>query len=368
VNSPETGWITVSTLSAVGLSVSEGVLMKRCGYSAGLIGLGLWLVPLFLIGGLVPPGVAAAQTGNVLLDFQFPPELSQQNLPANVDPAQQQQILYQGDYVTTQSTTLGSREAWEGATGVEGGAVATRSVGLELGFDATFTSGLSLYTVPVAYRLRSGIKLLAAVPLVRRVGKEGEVEDLGDITTSVSWRWGSPLSLLGVTTAIVKAPTGEPNSRDEGEFLPTGTGSWDYAIYQTFVRRLGRWRVDLTAGYRLNTRADFDADVVDGGGSERIELRNGNAANLIIGVDREVPQVAGLVAGLKADVRTIASTTLTVDDAAQSTPGAFTAIDLVPTLQWFVGPGTPLRLGLRIPVNHRDNRDIAFDLGLTRAF
>jgi len=311
---------------------------------------------------------AAAQTGNVLLDFQFPPELSQQNLPATIDSAAQEQILYPGDYITTQSTTFGSREAWEGAAGVEGDTVATRSAGLELGFDATFTSGLSLYTVPVAYRLGSGIKLLVAVPLVRRVGKQGDVEDLGDITTSVSWRWGSPLTLLGVTTAIVKAPTGEANSRDGGEFLPTGTGSWDYALYQSLVRRIGRWRAELTVGYRLNTRAHFDADVVAGGERERIKLRYGNAANLIVGVDREVPQVAGLVAGLKADVRTIASTTLTVDGAAQSTPGAFTAIDLLPTLQWFVGPGTPLRLGLRIPVNHRDNRDIAFDLGLTRAF
>jgi len=317
------------------------------------------------MGGLVLSAPAAAQTGDVLLDFQFPPELSRENLPANVDPAQQQQILYQGDYVTTQSTLLGSREAWEGP---EGGAGASRGVGLELGFDATFTSGLSLYTFPVAYRLRHNLKLQAAVPLVRRVGNEGEVEDLGDISTSLSWRWGSPLSLLGITTAIAKAPTVEPNSRDEGEFLPTGTGSWDYALYQTFVRRLGVWRVDLTVGYRLNTRADFDADVVDGGGSERIELRNGNVANLIIGVDREVEQVAGLVAGLKVDARTIASTTFTVDGANQSTPGAFTAIDLVPALQWFVGPGTPLRLGLRIPVNHTDNRDIAFDLGLTRAF
>lgn len=323
-----------------------------------------WLISL-LMGGLVLPGVAAAQNGNVLLDLQFPPELSRHNLPATIDPAEQQQILYQDDYITTQSTTLGSRAAWEG---VEGGGAATSSVGLELGFDATFTSGLSLYTLPVAYRLGSGIKLLAAVPLVRRVGDEGEVEELGDISTSVSWRWGSPLTLLGITTAIAKAPTGEPNSRDEGEFLPTGTGSWDYALYQSLVRHVGRWRIDLTVGYRLNTRADFDADVVDGGGSERIQLRNGNVANLILGVDREVPQVAGLVAGLKVDARTIAATTLTVDDAAQSTPGAFTAVDLIPTLQWFVGQGTPLRLGLRIPVNYRENRDVAFDLGITRAF
>jgi len=306
---------------------------------------------------------AAQQTGDVLLDFQFPPELSSQNLPANIDSGAQQEILYQDDYITTQSTTLGEREAWEGP------AEAARSaVGLDLGFDATFTSGLSLYTFPVAYRPRPNIKLMAAIPLVRRVGKEGEVEDLGDITTSVSWRWGSPLTLLGITTAIVKAPTGEPNSRDEGEFLPTGTGSWDYALYQTFVRRLGRWRADLTAGFRLNTRADFDADVASGGGSERIELRNGNVVNVILGVDREVPWVTGLVAGLKVDVRNIGSTSLTVDDRGQSTPGAFTAVDVIPAVQWFVGQGTPLRLGLRIPANHTDNRDIAFDFGFTHAF
>ncbi len=325
-----------------------------------------WGAAVPLIALLLASPVTAQTTGNVLLDFRFPPELSQENLPANVDSGAQQEILYQGDYVTTQSTTLGSREAWEGPE-AEGGATSSAG-GFELGFDATFTSGLNLYTFPMAYRPRPDIALMAAIPLVRRVGKEGEVEDLGDITTSVSWRWGSPLSLLGITTAIVKAPTGEPNSRDEGEFLPTGTGSWDYALYQTFVRRLGRWRVDLTAGYRLNTRADFDADVVDGGGSERIELRNGNVLNLILGADRDVPGVAGLVAGLKVDARTIASTTLRVDGAGQSTPGAFTAVDLIPRLQWFVVPGTPLRLGLRIPVNHTDNRDIALDLGLTHAF
>ncbi len=316
---------------------------------------------------LLASPVAAQQTGDVLLDFQFPPELSQENLPATLDTGAQEEILYQDDYITTQSTTLGSREAWEGAGGTEGG-VAPAPGGLELGFDATFTSGLQIYTFPMAYRPRPGVKLLAAVPLVRRVGREGEVEDLGDITTSLSWRWGSPLTLLGITTAIVKAPTGEPNSRDEGEFLPTGTGSWDYALYQTFVRRLGRWRLDLTAGYRLNTRAEFNADVVSGGGSERIELRNGNVVNLILGLDREVPAVAGLVAGLKLDARHIASSTLIVDGVGQSTPGAFTTIDLLPVLQWFVGPGTPLRLGLRIPVNHTENRDIALDLGLTHAF
>jgi len=68
---------------------------------------GRWLAPLLLIGGLVHPGAAAAQTGNVLLDFQFPPELSQRNLPAIIDSGAQQQVLYQDDYITTQSTTLG---------------------------------------------------------------------------------------------------------------------------------------------------------------------------------------------------------------------------------------------------------------------
>jgi len=323
---------------------------------------GGWSLLLLLVlgAGAAASPAAAQQTGDVLLDFRFPPDLSQRNLPAEVDPADQQAILYRDDYITTQSTTFGARQAGEGE--------AVTGVGLEVGFNAILTSGLEIYTVPVAYRLRPGVKLLAAIPGVRRVGRDGEVEDLGDISTSLSWRWGSPLTLLGITTVIAKAPTGEPNSRDEGEFLPTGTGSWDYALYQTLVHRFGGWRTELTAGYRLNTRADFGADVAPGGGAEQIELRNGNSANLIFGVDHEIPQVVGLVAGVQVDVRTFAATTLTVDDTSLATPGAFTAIDLIPALQWFLGAGTPLHLGLRIPVNHTDNRDVAFDLGITHAF
>jgi hypothetical protein len=78
--------------------------------------------------------------------------------------------------------------------------------------------------------------------------------------------------------------------------------------------------------------------------------------------------VPGLVASLKVDTRRIQEADLSINDTAQPTPDATTVIDVLPGVKYFIGPGMPLHLGLRIPVNGGGDRKPALDLGIMRTF
>lgn len=336
--------------------------------------------------------LARAQETDVELVFDLPSAFADGNLPANVDASEPEATLFQGDFITTESSNLGSLDAnpavdTQSVTTPEDGPtteeaappeepaeepveetpapakVKKASVGAaSLAIDATVTEDFQVIAFPIAYRVNPNLKVGATVPYIRRQGDEGEVSGLGDVSFSLGVRWGNPLKVLGITTAFVKAPTGEPDARDQGEFLPTGTGSWDYAFYQTFIKRLGRWRGELTVGYRFNTEADFEA-----AGSD-ITLENGDVANVIVGLDRELPLLAGLVGSVKVDGRYIQEADLTIDGQPQETPGARAFVDLLPGVKYFLGPGTALRLGLRVPLSDFRDRSVALDLGVAQRF
>jgi|GEM_PF-2525920 len=328
-------------------------------------------VLLCSLGAVFAPA-AWAQNTDVTLDFQFPPGFDETNLPAIVDDTKQEELVYR-DSLTTSSIILGGREE-SPVTEAEGGQVTTAAGAFGIGFDATVTKDLELFTIPFVYRPIHSVPLGLAVPLIHRSGKDGDVYGIGDVSASAGYRWGTPLKVLGITTAFIKAPTGDPNREDSGEFLPLGSGSWDFALYQTLIKRFGYSRGELTIGYRLNTAADFDADVNFDGTDDRVDLEYGDVINLIVGLDREIRAVSGLVGSLQIDTRRILSTDLKVRDGATATdietdtPGATTLVDLLPRVKYFVAPGTPLTVGLRIPVNHTDNREIALDFGVHYVF
>jgi len=313
----------------------------------------------------------------VELVFQLPPGFNSENLPANVDDTQQEGIVLGSDYLAVESSTLGSREESpapeapteagvskeEGGAKKGGGAKTTAPLhNASISFDTTVTEDFQIFAIPIGYHPRPNMKVSLSLPFVRRTGSDGEVLGVGDLSASFGVRWGSPLTVLGITTLFVKAPTGQPDAEDAGEFLPTGSGSWDYALYQTFIKRFGRSRGELTVGYRVNTEADFDA-----GGAD-IRLENGDVANLIVGVDREVRAVSGLVANLRMDTRYIQETKLAVNGVEQKTPGDFVVVDLLPGVKYFLGAGTAFRLGLRLPVNDIHDRGPALDFGVVQRF
>jgi hypothetical protein len=306
--------------------------------------------------GLVLVGMLAVTAGwaaPVTVVFNLP---GGSNLPGNVDDGEQDEIVYQDDYITTSSVDLGTstekKEAEKPPTGL-----ADR---LSLGVDATLIEDQQFFVVPAGYRITPNVKLGVAVPFIRREGKDGDTFGLGDVTASLGYRWGNPLKVLGITTAFVKAPTGDPEKEDHGEFLSTGT--WDYALYQTFIRRFDRWRGELTAGYRLNTEGDFDVDGAD------VKLENGDVINLILGAEREIDPVPGLIGYLKVDVRRIGDAKLTIDGAEQDAADAFTTVDLLPGVKYFLQAGAAVRVGLRIPVNDMDARDPALDFQFVQTF
>jgi len=304
---------------------------------------------------------ASAQTAPVDVIFNLP---NFTNLPGNVDPDEQDQIIYQGDYVTTESVDSGTPETKEETAPSEAPKAAPSLANrLSIGVDTTVIEDQQLIAIPFGYRLSTNVKVAAAVPFVRREGDKGSTFGLGDVSASIGYRWGNPLQVLGITSFIVKAPTGDPEKQDEGEFLSTGTGSWDFALYQTLIRRFDRWRGDFTVGYRLNTEGDFDVDGSD------VTLENGDVFNVIVGVSREVDPVPGLVGYLKVDTRFIDDAKLKIDGVEQdAAAGSFTAVDVLPGIKYFFQAGTALRVGLRIPVNDTKSRDPALDFQIVQTF
>jgi len=305
---------------------------------------------------------ASAQTAPVDVIFDLP---SFTSLPGNVDDSEQDQIIYQGDYVTTESVDSGTPETKEEAEPTTEAPKAAPALAdrLSIGVDTTIIEDQQLIAIPFGYRLTPNLKVAAAVPFVRREGDKGSTFGLGDVSASLGYRWGNPLRILGITSFIVKAPTGDPEKQDQGEFLSTGTGSWDFAIYQTFIRRFDRWRGDLTFGYRLNTEGDFDVDGSD------VKLENGDVFNVIVGASREIDPVPGLVGYLKVDTRFVGDAKLKIDGVDQeAAAGSFTAVDVLPGIKYFFQAGTALRVGLRIPVNDTKSRDPALDFQIVQTF
>ena len=359
---------------ASGRSTSAVLVPERAGGSPGG-----WLGAVAFLLLAVFPGVVHAQDGGTVeLIFELPPGFSPDNLPAPVDDSQQEQIVLGTDYLATASTFLGlgdesaftetmaetptEQPEETAAEPPAGGPAATRAGVATVGVEATFTDHLQMVALPLSYHLTDSVKVGADVPYLRRTRDRGSVFELGDVSFSAGYRWGNPLKVLGITTLFVKVPTGDPAARDEGEFLPTGSGSWDFALYQTFIHRFGLWRGELTAGYRFNTEADFDAAGAD------ITLENGDVANLIVGADHEISFLPGLVGSLALDARHIQQTDLTIDGVDQETPGELFVVDLLPRVKQFFAPGFALHAGLRIPLNHWQDRDLAIDVGVVQRF
>jgi hypothetical protein len=316
--------------------------------------------------GVLAPAAWAQNNTDVTLDFQFPPGFEEENPPANIGETETD-FLVNGGSITTASLNFGGREE-SPVTEAEGGQVSTAAGAFGIGIDATITKDLELLVIPLSYRPIPSVPLGLAVPLVHRSGDHGDVYGIGDISASVGYRWGSPLKVLGITTGFIKAPTGDPAEEDSGEFLPLGTGSWDFALYQTLIKRFGYSRGELTVGFRLNTSADFDADVNDDGTDDDVDLRYGNVINVIVGMDREIRAVPGLIGSLQIDARRIMATHLKIDGQSVDAPGTTTLVDLLPRVKYFVAAGTPLTFGLRIPVTHAGDRDVAFDFGFNYVF
>jgi hypothetical protein len=357
----------------------EGGLRRRCRREAGVdragrrswwrtgCGSRVGALSLLVVAVWLVAAPASAQNSDVTLDFQFPPDFEGTNVPANVDDGHEEAIVFQQDFLTTESTTLGGREE-SPEVEAAGEQVTTAAGAFSFGFDATMTEDFQIFTFPFSYRITPDVKVGLAVPVLRRKGHDGDVYGLGDSSASIGYRWGNPLKVLGITTAFLKGPSGNPGRETHHEFLPLGTGSWDFALYQTFIKRFGQWRGELTAGYRWNTSAEFRADVDFDGTNEKIELENGDVINVIVGADREVPAVPGLVASLRIDTRRIQEADLAINDTSQPTPNATTAVDLLPGVKYFLGPGMPLYLGVRLPVNGGGDRKPALDLSIMRTF
>jgi len=344
----------------------RGVRRDGDAFRSGLIV--VWVL-LCALGSITPAAWAQSNT-EVTLDFQFPPGFEGASPPANIENTASD-ILVNGTGITTASLSAGSREE-SPDTEAQGDQVVTAAGAFAIGFDATVTKNLEFFNLPFVYRPIHSLPFGLAVPLVHRSGSDAY--GVGDISASVGYRWGTPLKVLGITTGFIKAPTGDVDRRDSGHFLPLGSGSWDFALYQTLIKRFGYSRGELTIGYRLNTAADFDADVNFDGTDDHVDLQYGNVVNVIVGVDREIPAVAGLIGSLQIDSRWIEETDLTVRDGVTDTkvptrtPGAVILVDVVPRVKYFVAAGTPVTLGLRIPVTHTRARDIAFDFGVHYVF
>ena len=88
----------------------EGGRARRWRRGVGVTMHGATALAFLLLAGWLGAVPASAQSSDVTLDFQFPPDFEGTNVPANVDDTKEEQILFQQDFITTESTTLGSRE------------------------------------------------------------------------------------------------------------------------------------------------------------------------------------------------------------------------------------------------------------------
>ena len=138
-----------------------------------------------LVLGVICGAIVSAWAAPVDVVFTLPNFTSQ---PGNVDDSEQDQIIYQDDYVTTESVDSGTQQQKQ-----EDKAVSALAERLSIGIDTTIIEDQQLIAIPFGYRIAPNLKVGAAIPFVRRTGNDGSTFGIGDVSASLGYRWGSPL-------------------------------------------------------------------------------------------------------------------------------------------------------------------------------
>jgi len=269
------------------------------------------------------------------------------------------------DSMANESTNVGTSRGRGGMAAQVGKA--------EIGFETTVNEDLQIYTFPISYHILPYLKAGVVVPWVARHheidrpdnpmrnGERANVSGFGDTLLTLGVRHGDPHHLLGITTFILKTPTGDPEAADGDEWVPLGSGSWDFAVYQTLIRRVGDWRGEVTGGYRYNTTGRFNADLTHNGKKEDVTLTLGDVATLLVGVDHDIPGLSAWIGFFKVDTRYVQEADLTINGERQATPSAQTFVDLLPGVKYFFRAGTAVQISLRLPVRETEGRNPILD-------
>lgn len=283
------------------------------------------------------------------------------------------------DNIATEAAHLGTRKVAPGDD-LPMGSVAVES---------TVSRDLQVYAVPLTFRPLDEIQVTLTVPWVAvhheidlpgdplQDGDVANTSGLGDPTLSLGYLWTAASHLHAITTAFVKAPIGDPEATDGDAWLPVGTKSWDFALYQTFLHDLTeRARLEVTAGYRLNTTGRFDADVDYDGREEDITLTRGDVVNILVGVDDAWGSEQQAVGYLKLDFRYVMEADLKADGESLDGPDSKRLFDVLAGVSYFFdgdddaewNDGLALRIGARVPITNREPNDLALDLNVSKAF
>jgi hypothetical protein len=262
------------------------------------------------------------------------------------------------------------------------------ALGVGGGLTVLWSSHIQAYVLPVSYMINPNLKMEASIPYLRKKLK-GEVtnedlkaDGLGDISLGIKYRYGTEENLQGVTTMIVKLPTGDYKKfENRTEQLALGSGSYDFSINQTVSKRMGPYRILANLGYRMNTENDYvETDVF--GRNVCFESKAGNTLNYLLGLQYQTPvkglvgyvNTLGIIQARSRIKETVVSDGSLIRDGKMN--DRLRTLDLNLGAMLMITPNMGARLGVFIPtltdyddaVRDRASREWVLDFGFTARF
>jgi len=249
--------------------------------------------------------VLAPQTvlaGSLNVNFGFEGQTS----PLQVKGGQQT-VLYGSDTVTINNTILTdstwtavpqttTQPAASGTQQQPAGAAPQRQAEVvvptaTVGASSFYSDNLKVYAIPMSYQIADRIKLQASIPYVTRKleyqGKEYTKNGLGDISVGGTYVWGAIGGGVATMTDLsFILPTGDKNATDQDFHVPLGSGSYAFAVTQTFSKLIEGTRVRIFGNVGFRYALDSDYKIAN----DKVDVKTGNLYSALIGGEYYVGQ------------------------------------------------------------------------------
>jgi hypothetical protein len=252
---------------------------------------------------LAPQGALA---GSLNVNFGFEGQTS----PLQVKGGQQT-VLYGSDVVTINNTILtdstwtaapqvtvqpveqpaaaGTQQQPAGATSQKQPEVVVPTA--TVGASTFYSDNLKVYAIPMSYQVADRIKLQASIPYVDRKleyqGKEYTKKGLGDISVGGVYVWGTMGKGVATMTELAFIlPTGDKNATDQDFHVPLGSGSYAFAVTQTFSKLIEGTRVRIFGNVGFRYALDSDYKIAN----DKVDIQTGNLYSAVIGGEYYVGQ------------------------------------------------------------------------------
>jgi hypothetical protein len=304
-----------------------------------------------------------------------------------IDPTPEQPAAQTTETPATEPAKDGAESTPEAAPATA--PAKTTGLGAGVGLNVIWSKNVKGYTLPLSYAITPNLKVSVNIPYVSKsltgefTGVELTASGLGDIFTSVGYRYGNEVKFVqGITYFGVSIPTGQ-SKQFEGrqEKIALGSGTYDFSINQTVSRRIGKFRLIGSLGYRYNTKSDY-SETDTFGRYVKFENANGNIFSYLLGVDMRTP-IRGLHAYLNFSGLNIERSRLKMTDLSNGNiivdgdrADRLTTLDINPGVKLILTKNIAFRLGLIIPTLTRydsdavnpASRDLTIDFGMAGTF